>query len=196
VRGNFFADETIAGLAGAQARAVSWCTDVAGMRIHGTIQTRPAQVFAAHEAHLLLPVPGPYDVPVFSRVKVHRDFDVEVARSLYSAPQQYLGRHLDARADSQLVKLYHRGVLVKTHPRAEPGRRVTDPADLPAEKTTYAMRDVESLARSARRSGLRCRKSTTCTVFISGDLAVALTGAGTTTGGLKSTRTCLYALTT
>jgi hypothetical protein len=108
-------------------------------------------VFAAHEADLLLPVPARYDVPVFTRVKVHRDFHVEVARSLYSAPQQYLGRHLDARADSSLVKLYHRGVLVKAHPRAEPGRRITDPADLPAEKTTYAMRDVESLARSARR---------------------------------------------
>jgi transposase len=153
VRGNFFAGETFHGLADAQARAGAWCTDVAGMRIHGTIQARPAQVFAEYEAHVLLPVPGPYDVPVFTRVKVHRDFHVEVARSLYSAPQQYLGRHLDARADSQLVKLYHRGVLVKTHPRAEPGRRVTDPADLPAHKTTYAMRDVESLARAARRHG-------------------------------------------
>jgi transposase len=153
VRGNFFAGETFAGLADAQARAGAWCANVAGMRIHGTIQARPAEVFAAHEAHLLLPVPGPYDVPVFSRVKVHRDFHVEVARSLYSAPQQYLGHHLDARADSQLVKLYHRGLLVKAHPRAEPGRRVTDPADLPAEKTTYAMRDVESLARAARRHG-------------------------------------------
>ena len=111
-------------------------------------------MFAAAEAGALLPLPGTaYDVPVLTRVKVHRDFHVEVARSLYSAPQQYLGRHLDARADSALVKLFHRGVLVKTHPRQEPGRRVTDPADLPAEKTTYAMRDVESLARTAREHG-------------------------------------------
>ena len=90
---------------------------------------------------------------MLTRVKVHRDFHVEVARSLYSAPQQYLGRHLDARADSALVRLFCRGQLVKTHPRAEPGRRVTDPADLPAEKTTYAMRDVESLAPTARGHG-------------------------------------------
>ena len=153
VRGNFFAGEDFAGLAGAQARAVAWCRDVAGARIHGTIQARPAEVFASAEAGALLPVPEAYDVPVLSRVKVHRDFHVEVARSLYSAPQQYLGRHLDARADSALVKLFHRGQLVKTHPRAEPGRRVTDPADLPAEKTTYAMRDVESLAAAARGHG-------------------------------------------
>jgi transposase len=153
VRGNFFAGETFHGLADAQERAEAWCRQVAGMRIHGTIQARPAEVFAAHEGHLLLPVPGTYDVPVFTTVKVHRDFHVEVARSLYSAPQQYLGRHLDARADRSLVKLYHRGVLVKTHPRAEPGRRITDPADLPEHKSTYAMRDVNALSAAAARHG-------------------------------------------
>jgi transposase len=153
VRGNFFAGEHFTGLADAQARAQVWCRDVAGMRIHGTIQARPAEVFAAHEAGALLPLSLPYDVPVFTPVKVHRDFHVEVGRALYSAPKEYLGCHLDARADSALVKLFHRGQLVKTHPRQQPGRRMTDPADLPAEKTTYAMRDVASLARTARRHG-------------------------------------------
>jgi hypothetical protein len=154
VRGNFFAGEHFTGLADAQARAEAWCRQVAGMRIHGTIAARPAEVFAAEEAAALLPLPqAPYDVPVFTRVKVHRDFHVEVGRALYSAPKEYLGCHLDARADSALVKLYCRGVLVKTHPRQAPGRRSTDPADLPAEKTTYAMRDVASLARAARRHG-------------------------------------------
>jgi hypothetical protein len=154
VRGNFFAGEIFTGLADAQAQAEVWCRDIAGMRIHGTIQARPAEVFAEHEAAALLPLPGAaYDVPVFTKVKVHRDFHVEVARALYSAPKEYLGCHLDARADSALVKLFHRGQLVKIHPRQQPGRRSTDPADLPAEKTTYAMRDVTSLAKAAHRHG-------------------------------------------
>src|SRR5215469_326177 len=153
VRGNFFAGEHFTGLAGAQARAQAWCQDVAGMRIHGTIQARPAEVFAEHEARALLPLPAPYDVPVFAKVKVHRDFHVEIGRALYSAPKEYLGCHLDARADTALVKLFHHGQLVKAHPRQQPGRRITDPADLPAEKTTYAMRDVASLAKTARRHG-------------------------------------------
>jgi transposase len=153
VRGNFFAGEHFTGLADAQARAEAWCQDVAGMRIHGTIQARPAEVFAEQEAGALLPLSLPYDVPVFATVKVHRDFHVEVGRALYSAPKEYLGCHLDARADSVLVKLFHRGQLVKTHPRQQPGRRVTDPADLPVEKTTYAMRDVAALAKAARRHG-------------------------------------------
>ena len=153
VRGNFFAGEHFTGLSPARAAAEVWCKDVAGMRIHGTIAARPAQVFAEHEAGALLSLPVPYDVPVFAKVKVHRDFHVEVGRALYSAPKEYLGCHLDARADTALVKLFHHGQLVKTHPRQQPGRRVTDPADLPAEKTTYAMRDVAALARAARRHG-------------------------------------------
>jgi hypothetical protein len=116
----------------------------------GTIAARPAEVFAEHEAGRLLPLSLPYDVPVFSRAKVHRDFHVEVGRALHSAPEEYLGCRLDARADSALVKLFHRGQLVKTHPRQQPGRRMTDPADLPAEKTTYAMRDQQRLRRRDR----------------------------------------------
>ena len=57
VRGNFFAGEHFTGLADAQARAEAWCRDVAGMRIHGTIAARPAEVFAEHEAGALLPLP-------------------------------------------------------------------------------------------------------------------------------------------
>ena len=76
VRGNFFAGEHFTGLSDAQARAEAWCRDVAGTRIHGTIQARPAEVFAGHEAGALLAVSLPYDVPVLTRVKVHRDFHV------------------------------------------------------------------------------------------------------------------------
>ena len=153
VRGNFFAGEEFPGLAAAQSAAETWCRDIAGVRIHGTIQARPAEVFAASEAGLLLPRPQPYDMPLFAQAKVHRDFHIEVARSLYSAPKEYLGRRLDVRADSALVKLFHQGRLVKVHPRQEPGRRSTDPADLPAEKTTYAMRDVTSLIKAAQQYG-------------------------------------------
>src|SRR5215468_12560880 len=154
VRGNFFAGEHFAGLADAQARAEAWCREVAGMRVHGTIAARPAEVFAAREAAALLALPAErYDVPVFARVKVHRDFHVEVGRALYSAPKEYLGCHLDARADSALVKLFCRGQLVKVHPGQQPGRRSTDPADLPDGTAVYALRDVDHLRRLATGHG-------------------------------------------
>ena len=73
VRGNFWAGEVFTSLEEAQQRAVVWCAERAGMRIHGTLQARPAEVFDEHEAGVLLPVPPAYDVPVFKTVKVHRE---------------------------------------------------------------------------------------------------------------------------
>jgi transposase len=56
VRGDFFAGEHFTGLSDAQAASETWCRQVAGMRIHGTIAARPAEVFAEHEAGALLPL--------------------------------------------------------------------------------------------------------------------------------------------
>jgi hypothetical protein len=51
------------------------------------------------------------------------------------------------------VRVSYRGQVVKVHPRLEPGRRATDPADLPSEKTAYALRDIEHLRRLAAGHG-------------------------------------------
>lgn len=154
VRSRLFAGESFAGLADAQRRAEAWCQRVAGQRIHRTTRCRPAELFAAEEAPRLLPAPVfPYDLPVYASPKVHRDHHIEVAKALYSVPGNLIGKHVDVRADSQLVRVYHRGQLVKTHPRQQPGRRVTDPADLPAHTSTYAMRDIGYLQHLAGQAG-------------------------------------------
>ena len=153
VRGNFWAGESFVDLEQAQAAAVAWCSTVAGLRVHGSTATRPAEVFAQVESGSLLSVSASYHVPTFTRVKVHRDFHVEVARALYSVPEQWLGQYLDARADSASVKLSHRGQPVKTHPRQPPGGRSTEAADLPAEKAGYAMRDLTKLIAAAANHG-------------------------------------------
>jgi transposase len=153
VRSSCWAGEEFVDLTDAQARTRAWCADVAGQRIHGTIQARPADVFAEHEAGALLGVPAAYDVPVFKSCKVHRDFHLEIGKALYSVPKVYIGQYLDVRADSALVKLFHNGQLVKVHPRQRPGGRWTDPDDLPAEKVGYAMRDLDRLVAAAREHG-------------------------------------------
>jgi hypothetical protein len=86
-------------------------------------------------------------------VKVHRDYHIEIGKALYSVPVDYIGQQLDARADSQLVKLFHRGQLIKTHPRQPAGGRRTDPADLPEERVGYAMRDLDRLRATATGHG-------------------------------------------
>jgi hypothetical protein len=102
VRGNFWAGETFTDLDDAQPRVPpgAWsgpgCRSTA--RIHGIAAARPAEMFTELELRCLRPVPAHYDVPTFTRVKVHRDFHVEVAKALYSVPESYLRQYLDARA--------------------------------------------------------------------------------------------------
>jgi transposase len=154
VRRRFFDGEEFVDLLDAQRRAEQWCRDGAGMRIHGTTRTRPLEAFVANEQGLLLPAPlVPYDVPVFSTPKVHRDHHVEVLRAIYSVPGDLIGQSIVARADRNVVKLYAKGQLVKVHPRQARGGRHTDPDDLPTERTTYALRDIDHLIKMARDHG-------------------------------------------
>jgi hypothetical protein len=153
VRGNYWAGEIFTNLDDAQQAAQRWCAQTAGTRIHGTTCARPLEVFTAEEQPKLLARPAAYDVPVFKAVKVHRDFHAEVAKALYSLPQQWIGTTLDVRADSELVKFYHRGQVVKTHPRQPAGARSTDRADLPEHKTGYALRDLARLIAACAAHG-------------------------------------------
>jgi transposase len=154
VRNSFFAGETFVDLADARRRAEQWCRRRAGQRIHGTTQCRPIEVFETEELPRLAPPPaGRYDLPIYATAKVHRDHHVEVAKALYSVPGNLIGTRVDVRADRSLVRIFQRGQLVKVHPRQAPGGRSTDPADLPADTSVYAMRDLDRLRRMAAAHG-------------------------------------------
>jgi len=154
VRSSFWNGETFIDLTDAQTRVEAWCAGRAGMRVHGTTQCRPLEHFRLEELPLLLPAPTDvYDVPVYASCRVHRDHHIEIAKALYSVPQNLLGARVQVRADRKLVRIFHRCQLVKVHPRQRPGGRSTDPADLPAERTTYALRDIAHLQRMAAGHG-------------------------------------------
>lgn len=153
VQRSFFAGENFVDLDDAQTKVEHWCAHTAGVRVHGSTAARPAEMFAAEEAGRLLAVTGRYDRPIFATPKVARDGHIEVARAIYSVPFSYLGQRVDVRADAALVKVFHRGQLIKVHPRTRPGGRCTDPADLPEGTTAYALRDVASLQTKAAAAG-------------------------------------------
>jgi hypothetical protein len=154
VQGSFWAGETFADLAIAQEAAVLWCRTRAGMRVHGTTHQQPLMAFTEHEHAELLPAPVEvYDVPLYTTVKVARDYHVQVAKALYSVPGERRGQHVDVRADRALVKLYQHGNLIKTHPRKPAGGRSTDRDDLPAHVSAYALRDLERLIADAAVHG-------------------------------------------
>ncbi len=140
VRASLFAGEHFVDRDHAQRAAEVWCRDKAGMRVHGTTQCRPAELFALEEKAHLLPAPTTaYDLPTYPKPKVHRDHHIEVDKALYSVPGNLIGHHVEVRADRTLVKVFFRGQLIKVHPRTTAGGRITDAADLPSERTAYAL---------------------------------------------------------
>ena len=154
VRNSMWAGETFIDLADAQRHAEQWCELRAGQRIHGTTHCPPVELFGLEEQPRLLPAPtGRYDLPIYTTAKVHRDHHIEVAKALYSIPGNLIGTRVDVRADRQLVRIYQGGQLVKCHPRQSPGRRSTDPNDLPDGTASYALRDLDHLRRLAAGHG-------------------------------------------
>lgn len=154
VRQDFFRGESFQSLADMQTRAVLWCRDIAGTRLHGTTRQVPRVVFERVEQAALLPLaPEPFDRPTWGRCTVHPDHHLHFRRALYSVPTRYVGQVVDVRGDRRLVRIYHRGELIKMHPPQPPGGRATDYTDYPAERTPYALRAPEHWIRRGEQVG-------------------------------------------
>jgi transposase len=154
VRNDCFAGEELESIEAAREHGRRWCLTDYGMQRHSSTLRMPLEHFEAEEkAHLLSAPTAPYEVPLWCDPKVARDQHAQVARALYSLPRRLVGRTLRARADRTTVRFYLGRELVKTHPRAAPGKRSTDPADFPPEKAAYAFRDIAFLQRQAAAYG-------------------------------------------
>lgn len=150
VRDDCFAGEVLITLEDARAHARHWCLNDSGLRRHSRTQRRPLEHFQAEEQGLLLPAPTtPYDIPLWGEPKVGRDQLAAVDKAVYSIPHAHVGQWLSARADAHTVRFYARGLLIKTHPRKAPGGQSIDASDYPAERSVYALRDVDALRRQA-----------------------------------------------
>ena len=154
VRENFFKGEDFKNREHAQREVEKWCRTIAGLRIHGTTRKRPLLVFEQEEQKTLLPLsPERFDVPAFACCIVHRDHHIMFKRGGYSLPTRYIGKEVDVRGDSALVRIYYQNQLIRTHPKVAAGKRSTNYDDYPKEKSAYAMRDVEYYKRKAAEGG-------------------------------------------
>jgi hypothetical protein len=154
VRENLFRGEAWLDLAHLQREAIRWCLDPAGTRIHGTTRRRPLVVFEEIEKPALRPLAGArFDTPAWAEPKVHPDHHIQFQKAIYSVPTCYVGKTVTVRGDRALVRIFHKGQLIKTHPTQEPGGRSTDYDDYPDELTPYALRDPNRIIDQARKLG-------------------------------------------
>ena len=156
VRKRLFKGGDFHGLLHLRNETQRWCVEVAGQRVHGTTRRQPLLVFQDEERHALLPWDGePYEITHWRTAKVHPDHHVACQYALYSVPASSCppGQRVEIRMDSKLVRIYHRGKLLKIHQRQPRGGRSTDPDDYPAELSAYTMKAPERIKRSAALHG-------------------------------------------
>jgi len=134
---------------------LDWESTVADTRIHGTTKQQVGLVFATVEKLCLLPLPQML-FPVFCEAlrRVHLDGHVEVERTYYSVPPEYVGRQVWARWESRLVRIFNtRMKQIALHIRQEPGRFSTDPIHIHSRKRAAIENGLDWLLDRARLIG-------------------------------------------
>ena len=152
VRERFFKGGEFKDLTHLRNEAARWCRDVAGRRIHGTTRRQPLQVFLDEERPALAPWDGePYEVTHWRTAKVHPDHHVACQYALYSVPSTLCppGQQVEIGLGLKLVRIYHRGRLVKVHPH---GPRT------PTNAQIRAVTHYPGGTLSLRHSGMFCRR--------------------------------------
>jgi transposase len=154
VRERFFKGESFIDLDEVARRALVWCREVAGRRIHGTTRRVPLEVFEAEEKAQLMPLQAErFETPTWAQCKVHPDHHIRFGQALYSLPTRWIGCRVEVRGDRSLVRVYWRGELIKTHERKPPGGRSTDYTDYPPDRAPYAQRWPDYYRQRARQLG-------------------------------------------
>ena len=132
-----------------------WERTVADTRIHGTTRQQVEHVFTTVERAQLAPLPAMV-FPVFSEAPriVHQDGHVEVDKTYYSVPPEYVGQKVWARWESRLVRVFNtRREQIALHARQQPGRFSTDPAHIHSRKRCVIENGADWLLDRARLVG-------------------------------------------
>ncbi|HEV3236682.1 MAG TPA: IS21 family transposase [Gemmataceae bacterium] len=136
---------------------LDWESNVADLRIHGTMRQQVSKVFAEVERPALQPLPGQRFAMFHEGQRiVNRDGHIEVERAYYSAPPEYLGRRVWVRWDGRLVRIFNqRFETIAVHVQREPGRFSTQDKHIVNEKISGVERGATWLLQRVRLIGPR-----------------------------------------
>jgi len=156
VKGNGLKGHTFTRLVEENDHLLHWETSVADTRIHGTTRQQVGKVFEEIERPALQPLPA-MRFPFFheSQRTVHRDGHVEVDKSYYSVPPEYLGRRVWVRWDGRVVRIFDGQMQqIAMHIKREPGQFSTQDRHLASEKISGVERGACYLLGKAGRIGM------------------------------------------
>jgi transposase len=132
-----------------------WEKNIADNRIHGTTKKQVQKLFIEAEKASLNKLSAerfPYYRESWR--SVHRDGHVEVVKSYYSVPPEFLGHKVFVRWDSRLVRIYNKNFnQISVHAKVEPGRFSTSKHHLADAKISSIERGAEYLLEKACKIG-------------------------------------------
>jgi transposase len=134
---------------------LDWERTVADTRLHGTTRRQVGAHFADGERAALQPLPVER-FPCFQEARrvVHRDGHVEIERAYYSVPPEYLARHVWARWDGRLVRVFNDHLeQIALHVKHEPGRFSTQSQHIAGPKISGVERGAAWLLGQVHRLG-------------------------------------------
>ncbi|MBK7124300.1 MAG: IS21 family transposase [Dehalococcoidia bacterium] len=155
VRERFFKGASFRDLEDCRQQAERWCSEVAGLRVHGTTRQLPRTVFEAEERRTLQPYDGViYDVPQWKEVRciptITSASDRRSTRYLQRPVRRGRSWRYGATGPGEALQEGRTGEGAPRQPR---GGRATDPDDYPAEKTAYALRAPDRIVHRACELG-------------------------------------------
>ena len=149
VKNNGLKGHEFASLDAENKHLLEWEDRVADTRLHGTTKQQVRQRFEELERPALVALPVER-FPFFheGRRSVNRDGHIEVAKSYYSAPPEFVGRDVWVRWDSRLVRLFNeKWEQVAVHARTEPGKFRTDSNHIPKKRVSCIERGANVLLK-------------------------------------------------
>lgn len=155
VQGNGLRGRAVESLTAQNEHLRQWERTVADTRIHGTTKKHVGQLFETVERPALGPLPKErFRFFEEGQRRVSRDGHIEVQRSFYSVPPEYLGCDVWVRWNDQVVRiLNHRFEQIAIHCRQEPGRFSALDQHLASEKISSVERGAAYLLGKVRLLG-------------------------------------------
>jgi len=149
VKNNGLKGHEFASLDAENKHLLEWEDRIADTRLHGTTKQQVRRRFEDLERPALVALPVER-FPFFheGRRSVNRDGHIEVAKSYYSAPPEFIGRDVWVRWDSRLVRLFNeKWEQVAVHARTEPGKFRTDSNHIPKKRVSCIERGANVLLK-------------------------------------------------
>jgi len=155
VKEQLIAGRTYLNIGKANAEAINWCKNEISDRVCSSTGAKPIDTFLQEEKPCLIALPnGEFDIPIWTRCKVHKDHHFVVKGNFYSVPTQYIGKEISVRIGIKTVSAYFKHKIIKTHLRNyEKGKWITDEKDYPKSALYYLENTSSKCIKSAKTIG-------------------------------------------